>query len=389
MNDKILQSLIALEAYVLEENFKGYDPFDGLSSPIFKLPILKSNKLIRFGSQQVFRRIPFNIRPLLGIKKGLNPVTLGLAIQAFTYLIQIYKEKRKFYHEQIDFSLSKLIDYKSKSYSGECWGYDFDWEARYTTIPAFTPTIVATGIITNSLFEYYKYSNDIRPKELIISAAQFVFNDLNRTYEGDLFCLSYSPNDHQMVFNASMKGARVLSQAYALTNDKKFIEEAERIVKFVVNNQNGNGSWSYSKGDARRWVDNFHTAYILDALKEFIDLSGKNEYGKYLGKGLEFYLNNLFTKEGYPKYYSNSFYPIDSTSVAQSILTLAKFNHLDKASVVVEFAIRELYSNKGFYYYQKHKSNTNKISYMRWSNAWMFVAFSKLLFEFNKKQSIT
>ncbi len=370
--------------YIISESYGGYDPFDGLMSPIFILTFLKNNKIIRFGFQQVFRRIPINIRPLLGIKKGLNPVTLGLAVQAYSYLIQMYEVKKNFYQKQIDYCLTKLEVFKSKSYSGACWGYDFDWEGRYANIPAHSPTVVATGIISNSLFEYHKYSNDIRAKELIVSAAQFVLNDLNRTYEGDSFCLSYSPNDKQLVFNASMKGARLLSQVYSLTNDTKYVNEAERIIRFVINNQNKDGSWYYSKGDARSWVDNFHTAYILDALDEFVNLSGKNEYDGYLKKGKEFYLQNLFTEKGYPKYYSNSFYPIDSTEVAQSILTLTKFNNIDKANLVAEFAFRELYSNNGYFYYQKHKSYTNKISYMRWSNAWMFAALSKLIFELNK-----
>lgn len=381
---EIKKKLACLESYIISEAYKGYDPFDGLMAPIFKLPLLKNNKIIRFVFQQVFKRIPINIRPLFGIKKGLNPVTLGLTIQAYTFLIQINKEKEKFYHDQIDFCLKKLLEIKSKNYSGACWGYDFDWEARYTKIPAYTPTIVATGIITNSLFEFYKHSNNIIAKELIISAAQFAISDLNRTYEKDLFCFSYSPNDKQIVFNASIKGARLLTQAYTLTNDTKYIDEAERIVKFIINNQNENGSWPYSKGDARSWVDNFHTAYILDALDDFINLSGKKEYRENLRKGIGYYLHNLFTREGYPKYYNNSFYPIDSTEVAQSILTLSNFNYLDKASLVVDFAIKNLYSNKGYFYYQKYKRITNKNSYMRWSNAWMFVAFSKLLFELNK-----
>src|ERR1035437_10008401 len=101
--DRIISSLNALESYILTENFRGYDPFDGLGSPIFNLPILKNNKLIRFGFQQIFRRIPFNIRPLLGIKKGLNPVTLGLSIQAFTYLSKFTEGKETFYKGKIKY----------------------------------------------------------------------------------------------------------------------------------------------------------------------------------------------------------------------------------------------------------------------------------------------
>ncbi len=386
--EKVKSILNELENYIISESYKGYDPFDGLMSPIFKLPILKSNKLMRFGFQQLFRRIPFNLRVLFAIDKGTNPVTLGLAVQAFTYLKQVFEEKESFYQQQIEYCLDKLIELKPKNYSGACWGYDFDWQGRYANITAYTPTIVATGIITNGLFEYYKTTNDKKAKELIISAARFVLNDLNKTYENDTYCVSYSPNDKQMVFNASIKGARLLAQAYTITNNIKYLDEAELIVKFIANNQNSDGSWYYSKGDARKWVDNFHTAYILNSLDEFINLSGKNDYGKYLEKGKEFYLKNLFTQKGYPKYYSNSFYPIDSTEVAQSILTLTKFNKIDKANLVAEFAFRELYSNNGFFYYRKHKSHTNKISFMRWSNAYMLTALSFFLMKSELKENI-
>ena len=39
----------------------------------------------------------------------------------------------------------------SPGWSHPCWGYPFDWETRYGPIPANTPTIVATGIVTNAL----------------------------------------------------------------------------------------------------------------------------------------------------------------------------------------------------------------------------------------------
>ena len=77
----IEESLKSLEHYSGEENYKGYDPYDALKSPIFDLPFFRSNKLIRFGAQQFVKRFPVNIRPLLLVPKGLDPVTLGLFIQ--------------------------------------------------------------------------------------------------------------------------------------------------------------------------------------------------------------------------------------------------------------------------------------------------------------------
>lgn len=377
MNEKILESLIKLQDYIIKEDFRGYDPYDGLMSPIFKSPFLRSNKLIRFGFQQIFRRIPFNIRPLLGIKKGLNPVTLGLSIQAFTYLSQVFENKKEFYLEKINYCLERLLKLQSKGYSGVCWGYDFDWEARYTRIDAYQPTIVATGIITNALYEYYKFFNDENVKKVIISASDFVLNDLNRTYDKDGdYCLSYSPNDKQIVFNASMKGARLLAQAYSLNNNPELFNQAKKIVSFTIKYQNNDGSWPYSYGDARTWVDNFHTAYVLDCLDDYINISGDNSYEKNLQLGLNFYLKYFFENDGIAKYYSNKTYPIDSTAIAQSVLTLCRFGELKKAEEILIWTIKNMASKKGFFYYQRSRFYKHRTTYMRWSNAYMLVSLS-------------
>jgi hypothetical protein len=381
MNNEILESLLKLQNYILSEDFKGYDPYDSLMSPIFKLPILRDNKVIRFGFQQLFRRFPFNFRPLLGIKKGLNPVTLGLCIQAFTYLAKIFKENEAFYLNIINKCLEKLISLQSKGYSGSCWGYNFDWEARYARINAYVPTVVATGIITNGLFEFYKHYNDDKAKELILSSTKFVLNDLNRTYDKDgNFCFSYSPIDKQVVFNATMKGARLLSQAYHICKEKSLLDLAEKTVRFVVNHQKNDGSWSYSLGDARTWVDNFHTAYVLDCLDEYIKLSGNEFYRKNLDTGKEYYIKTFFYIDKIPKYYNNRLYPIDSTAVSQSILTLIRFEKIEIAQNILMWAIKNMQSKDGYFYYQLTKYYKHKTSYMRWSNAYSLLALSFFLF---------
>ncbi len=369
-----------LENYIIKENYLGYDPYDFLTSPIFKLSILK-NKPVRFYSQQFFRRIPINLRPIFGIKKGLNPVTLGLCIESFAYLSKIYPNEKVNYIKLINNCLEKLLNLQSKGYSGACWGYDFDWEARYTTINAYIPTVVATGMITNSLFEAYKIIKDEKLIELCNSSTLFVLKDLNKYEDDKGVCCSYSPVDKQKVLNASIKGARLLAQVFAVTKDEKLKKEAKKIINYVVNVQREDGSWPYSIGDARSWSDNYHTAYVLDAIQTYIKCTNDTEYSKYFEKGLKYYIENFFVNKTIPKYYNNKIYPIDSTAIAQSIITLSKNRYFDIAENVINWAIENMYSHNGYFYYQKHRLFTHKTSYMRWSNAWMFNAISYYLFK--------
>ena len=373
-------SLEKLLHYIESEGYVGWDPFDGLSSPIFQLPVLRSSRLLRFGYQQIHRRLPFNVRPLLGIKKEINPVTLGLCVQGYSYLSLYNPEKEETYKKKIDWCIDRLIELKSKGFSGACWGYNFNWEARYASIPAFTPTIVATGFITNALFECHKLTGNSIAAELCINASKFVIKDINKTSFGVTFCYSYSPNDHQVVYNATIKGARLLAQVYSLTGDEFLIEEAKKTVNFVINNQNEDGSWSYSSGDSRSWSDNFHTAYIIDSLQSYIENTGSIKLKKYLFKAIDCYLKSYFTYSGMPKYFVNKIYPIDSTNVAQSIITLSNINNKIHARKIAKWYINIMQSKEGYYYFRKHRYFIDRNNYMRWSNAWLFVALSKLLY---------
>jgi hypothetical protein len=378
-----LESSIAiLQKYIVQNKYRGYDPYDALKSPVFKWPFLNSSRLIRFGTQQLVKRSPFNFRPLLSIPKGLNPVTLGLCIQAYSYLFTLDPNNEKLLKE-INRLITLLERYVPKGFSGSCWGYDFDWQARYASIDAFQPTVVATGIITNGLFTSYKLTNNDKAKELALSASNFVLNDLNRTKNENGTCFSYSPFDEQQVLNASMKGARILAQAYYLSGNYELLEVAKEAVRFTISHQNDTGSWPYSLVRTGGWVDNYHTGYVLDCLNDYQTISGDKTFINNIDKGYQFYKSSFIEKNGRPKFYFNNKYPLDCTSGAQSILTLVKFGDINTARKVAEYMIDEMQKPSGSFRFRAFKNYTISTSFMRWSDAWMFVSLSYLLYSIN------
>jgi len=375
----VRRSARLLERYILQEEYAGYDPYDVLQSPLFKLPLLRTRHTIRLAAQQVMRRVPLNLRPLLRIPKGHNPVTYGLCLQAFSYLMTVYPERKEFYRQQAAGCIAQLKRLRSPGYSGACWGYDFDWESRYTRLDAMTPTVVATGIITNGLFEYYCACADEEALDLCRSATRFVSNDLKRTHDGGEFCFSYSPLDTQVVLNATMKGARLLAQVFSVDRDPNLLKDASSTVRFVLRHQQRDGGWSYSLGDKRDWIDNFHTGYVLECLHEYRKRTGDGSIDSHLAMGFDFYTSSFFDAAGRPKYYVDSVYPIDSTAAAQSIITLCRFNKVERAIHVANWTISNMQASDGHFFYQRRRIMVNKISYMRWSNAWMLAALSYLL----------
>jgi len=375
---KLPNSLEKLLHYIERNGYRGFDPYDALKSPLFKLPLLRTNKLIRFGMQQLVKRLPFNIRPLIFVPKGYNPVTLGLCIQGYSYLIQSDPANKDGYMRKIEHLVGELKKLIPVGFSGACWGYDFDWEARYAKIPAYQPTVVATGIISNALYIAYEITGNVECANLVESAACFVQENLNRTYAGKTICFSYSPFDHTQVFNASMKGVRLLSQAYAITGNKELLGIARQGAEFVINKQRIDGSWGYSLAKSGGWVDNYHTGYVLDCLHEYQWLSGDRSHLRQIQNGYDYYIKNFITGDGAPKFYNKELYPIDCTAAAQFILTTISFGDRALAIRVVKWMIDNMQKNNGSFKFRKFKHYTVSTSFMRWSDAWMFAAMSNL-----------
>lgn len=365
--------------HMIMMQYRGYDPYDTLQSPLFRLPVL-DRPLVKFAAQQLGRRIPFNFRRLLGIRKGLNPVTIGLSIQAYSYLSQVLPGDAAFLTSEIDKLYGMLMAVRSRGYSGLCWGYDFDWEARYTRIPAYMPTSVATGIITNALYESYSVRGDQRALQLCRDAVDFIRKDIRKSHDETGFCYSYSPGDSQFVLNASMKGARLLAQVYSVDKDTALRSEAEQAVHYVVDSQNPDGSWPYARHDPRTWTDNYHTGYILDCLDSYIRCTGDQSCNEALEKGIQYYINHFFDKGCIPKFYKDSRYPVDSTAAAQSLLSLSRFNKTEQAMRVAAWCIRHMQASNGGFYYRMHRTYTDRTIFMRWSNAWMLVGLSYMLY---------
>jgi len=378
-NNIFNQSFLKLIKFCEIENFKGYDPYDGLNSWVIQKTFFGKSKYFRLVWIQFFKRSPISFRKLVGINKEYNPKGLGLFLTGYCNL---YKQtSNPDYLKKINFLSIKLLELRTKGYSGACWGYNFDWQARAFFQPKNTPTVVATSFIVEALLNAYEITKNKELKNTAISSAHFILNDLNKTYdkEGD-YTLSYSPLDKTQVYNAGLLGAKLLCLIYQYTKDDLLLLESKKIVSFVCKNQKNNGSWSYGTLPFHQWVDNFHTGYNLECIQTYQNISKDFSFNEKLSKGLNYYIKTFFTTEGISKYYNNSVYPIDIHAPAQLIVTLSKLGILKEntelVNNVLSWTINNMQSKKGFFYYQKNKFFSSKIPYMRWSQAWMFYAFS-------------
>lgn len=410
MTHNILDCFYLIKSYCEQENFKGWDPYDGLNSKLAHaiLP-LKNSAILRLCIIQGYKRCPINLRRITLVPKEYNAKGIGLFLQGYCNLFKIisrecedepnvkmkeiaWTDSKEKILDKITYLADLLLEIRSdkmfpNQYHGACWGYNFDWQARRLFLfPAYTPTVVATNFCATALMEAYEITKETKYLDIALSAANFVIQDLHRTeYEGG-FLFSYSKlPGNDTVFNASLLGSRLLSFCYKYTGKTEYLELARKSILACCAGQKENGAWVYGMLPVQNWVDSFHTGYNLDGLIAYQENTGDTAFNSYIKKGFDYYINNLFEKDGTPKYYDNQMYPIDIHCPGQLFVTLSRLHKFDEyrplAEKVLNWTVNNMQDKKGYFYYQLKPRMSSKIPYMRWSNAFMFYALSYYLKE--------
>ena len=131
----------------------------------------------------------------------------------------------------------------------------------------------------------------------------------------------------------------------------------------------------------------FHTGFVLVSLHHVLqhmkDTPDKR-MTTVLYKGFGYYKNTFFETSGAPRYFLNNPMPRDLHCSAQGIITFLTLRQYDRmsrryAEVIADWALENMWdARRGYFYFQKHDLYTNKIPYLRWPNAWMYLALVML-----------
>lgn len=384
----LIESIQKLDKYCENENYKGYSLYNSHNS---FLPFNKMGKIISFYSNQIIKRSPVNIRPFIGIKRGINPKGYGLFLHAYSFMSDLDVIEKKVTDEKAEYFFNWLVNNPSKGYSSHCWGYNYDWPHRDGGITtAYTPSVVVTGFVARAMLEYYEKLKNNKVKDILKSMALFVLNDVHLYKGDDVFCFSYTPIKKDLTINANLFAAEILSYSDYVNGESKYQKYIEKVIQFTFNNQNENGSWFYSfdydTRKPKKQID-FHQGYVLESLLRLFKYTNFNlsVYRNKIQNGLNFYYENQFNKDGWAYWRIPKKWPVDIHNQSQGIITFSEFkdfnkNYLPFANKIADWTIENMKNHKGNFYYQKWPFITNKINYLRWNQAWMLLALCNLLF---------
>ncbi|MHC4117532.1 MAG: delta-aminolevulinic acid dehydratase [Planctomycetota bacterium] len=375
---KVQNCIEEVLSYIESSDYAGYDPYDALNSPLIRR-IGATSKWVRVGATHLVRRSPVNLRPLFGIRKGHNPKGIGLFLWGYSRLFAVTKEQR--YLERVDYILNMLEQLRSTGYSGNCWGYNFDWQSWTFLRPKGTPTIVNTSFIGHALLDCYEITGRQKALDMAVPIKDFILGDLHRTKQNGAFCFSYTPVDTEAVHNANLLGASILARLMPHCDDDRLRQAALASLEYSMRRQRDDGSWYYADTSLQSWIDSFHTGFNLQAIGYILDGGLAPEHRTAYRKGIEYYAGNFFLEDGTPKYYHDRIYPVDIHAPAQAICFFSRqgAEYENLTDRIVDWMLRNMYSGKGFFYFRKGRFLTNRIPYMRWSQAWAFHALTEYI----------
>ncbi len=376
---EIERALGLVQGWVEDCEYRGYEPFDGLSS--WARPLTFGNQLAARILQQTIRQCPFNLRPMFGIRP--QDSTKGRGSIAWGYLALYRATLQQEYLQKAILCLEWLDKHKVSRFQYHSWSNHFDFVGRGGSYTKDDPIIVWTSLIGQAYIEAFEITRNEWFLRVAESACNWILQlPREKTAQGD--CLSYLAHRQSSVHNANMLGASLLARTAKHNGNREYLRVARSSMEYSCSRQRPDGSWWYAESPNCQWIDNFHTGYNLDSLHYYLDATGDDEFRRNLDEGYAFYKANFFENSGRPKYYHTRTYPVDIQCAAQSIDTLVLRSERDPACLelaekVAAWSIRNMQDSRGYFYYRQYPLVKAKTPMLHWGQGTMFKALACLL----------
>ncbi|MEM4308790.1 MAG: hypothetical protein QXU48_06980 [Thermoplasmata archaeon] len=154
-----------LDAWCRARRFYGWDLYDGLHNGFFDKMKIGYPRLHVY-IVQFMKHSPINLRPILGIKRGLDNKGSGLFLWAYSTLYKLYGKPE--YKEAAKYLCQKLLSNSLKSKFG-----DYCWNSHYYRCVTFDgefatdiPDTIGSSAVTYGLAKYYSVFKDEKIKRI-------------------------------------------------------------------------------------------------------------------------------------------------------------------------------------------------------------------------------
>ncbi len=241
-------------------------------------------------------------------------------------------------------------------FPGLGWGYPYPWQDVGFFAPRFFPNRVVTSFVGQALLDAYETLHETRFLDAAREVVRFLLEAPKTLFEDDdRRCVSYVPDEKidWIVMDVSVLVGALAARLGAIVGDERLVTEGGRLVRYVVSKQTDEGAWFYAEPPSASHIthDNYHTGFILDAILNYGNASGSDEFEKAYQRGIEFYERRLFEPDGSARFMSDRHYPIDIHGCAQGVITFSLRQQHDgtgaeMAAKVLDWTIANMWDPK-------------------------------------------
>ena len=326
--------------------------------------------------QQAIRLIPINIRPIIGVKKIAHTKAVSDFSSAYCMLFNATRDLQ--YEKKAKDQLNFLESISIHTPNGLGWGLRFPFATRFVKADADQPNIFQTINAIHSFLDGHVAFGGSHYLDIAKKGFLFLKNDLGFAERGDAIYWKYWKGLDVEIYNVSGLMIGLCARMWHLCAEQEYLVFSQKLYKYIGQAQNEDGSWHYSADPKGRFIDGFHTGYILEGIIKGI-IYGAIRKDEILDKGVNFYLANFFTEDGIPRYFHHSTFPIDGQNAAQALQTLnfifnVNFAEKERLEACLGQIDKLLWNKKGYYNYKKTKILTYSTPMHRWVTGPMFLA---------------
>jgi hypothetical protein len=219
------------------------------------------------------------------------------------------------------------------------------------------PNIIATSFVVEAMVDAQLESTNTLER-----VGDWIVNQMAAGSE----FIRYVPDADILIHNANLLGARCLSR---IRPEDPTIGVA---LSATLACQLPNGLWRYGEGPGLEWIDTFHTAYVLLALRDLARVHPSAEAA--LERGVMAWTEHCFDDNGHPLYYASRRGPLDLHSLATALYALIALT--PTFPVCRRLAARTL--ERALALQRSDGAFVGKgVPYMRWNQGHMFLALAE------------
>jgi hypothetical protein len=263
------------------------------------------------------------------------------------------------------------------------WGYHFETQTRSIRYSATIPNAIATSFVVEALIDSYRATGVERCAELALSSRPFLLSLQHNSSTGPYF--AYVERGSELIHNANLLVCGALARLHVLEDDVGVADLVCEAAQTTIARQRPDGLWPYSDAPDMTWIDNFHTAYLLQGLSDIEITFGVGSDA--LERGVRAWLDQFIEADGWARYFHDRHFPLETHCCASAVDALCQPGIArrvqDSHSVagrILDCAISELWLPAASRFaFRVSGRGRNSREFIRWTNAPMFRALSRLV----------